>query len=142
MSIIDIHAPHQGLEITMEIPYNSLSVELRDVARPEIDITLYLPLDQWALLRKVFPKAASYSMHKPGRDIIRDHAEADAYAEEFYAAEMAKLITDMPPEAPGTDDIVDEVPSEQPAIGVGYGDELRASSPKPRDDSDLNDEIF
>lgn len=107
-----IHAD-RGLEIVMEFPDNQNGLRLRakkgDWDKEEkADFMLYTSLDQWHELRKLIPKAEGYYLAIPGNEpSIRDHAEADAHAEEFYAAEMAKLIPAMPPEASGTDDIVD-----------------------------------
>lgn len=127
-------AYEKGLEIEQEIPYNSRTLMLQAIGTPDARLSVYLPLEQWYAARKVFPKGKDYSMHTEHAGMIRDHAEADAYAEEFYTRELAKLapppamipvsepdaqddtdIPDMPPEAPGTDDIVDEPEGAPPA---------------------------
>lgn len=166
MSIdIIVHARH-GLELVKEYPTNSLSMTLRPVAGFTEELTsflLYTSLDQWFQLRKLLPKAEGYTLAAHGDHpftTIQDHAEADAWAENFYRLKVQEgaekepaptpdlpepnaqddteallghpvmsvpftpmaftpptdtEIADMPPEAPGTDDIVD--PERPPVEG-------------------------
>jgi hypothetical protein len=81
---ITIHANACGLEIVREYPENSCSVTLRGIGTEE-EFTLYLPVEQWWMLRHCFPKAADYGFyHGP--------AAGDAHAKAFYDAYLAKTI--------------------------------------------------
>lgn len=111
---LSIHCNHEGLEIEREYPYNSQSIRLRDLEGGQ-HLHLYLPLEQWWSLRRIFPKASNYIMSVPGNGPnIKDHPAADAYAEEFYKAELAKLT---PPPAPEPNDEVGEMLRSLPVIG-------------------------
>lgn len=110
-----------GLEIVMEFPSNQQGLRLRARKGPWTDdeyqaFMLYTSLDQWHELRRVIPKAKDYYLAVEGASPnLRDHAEADAYAEEFYTRELAQLT---PPPAPEPNDEVGDMLRGLPIIGT------------------------
>lgn len=159
MSIdLTVHARH-GLEITSEFPTNSLSMELRPIAgfAPEpTSFLLYTSLEQWHELRKMIPKAEGYELCAQVAGNFRrfsNHAEADAWAEEFYTRELAKLA---PPPAPVPNDEVGDILRGLPIIGTlnvdtnrftpapgydatGVPQMIPVSEPDAQDDADIPD---
>jgi len=84
-----LHTDGAGLMVKYEIPWNSNAIGL--VSSDGNELSLHGTLENWWLLRKL-PKAPGYfySPSKPS-GLLRDHAESDAAALEFYNAEKAKL---------------------------------------------------
>lgn len=86
--LISVHA-HLGLEVVLEYPSNQGGVSLRAIADPggvaAPEVRLHTTLEQWWALRTALPKAKDY-IYAPGETgaLIRDHAEADRLALEFY----------------------------------------------------------
>lgn len=142
MSIINLWLRDGGFEITREMPFLSNYIELRAVEKPAIEIDLHLPLEQWHIVRKAFPKAGGYTMHMNGDRSIQDHPAADAYAEEFYVQQRAKLIPpevkaemlegNFPAEPNAQDDTDEQADKENGELGTGPDRET-----DPVDDDEL-----
>ena len=80
---MNIHTQSTNLEIISEYPSNGHSLTL---SNGTIELTLYLSLEQWWTFRRL-PRAENYRFASDGgRGHVRDLAEADRLAAEFYAA--------------------------------------------------------
>lgn len=80
---LSVHANDGGLKVSNETPSNSGVLTL--VAPDGTSLILYLPLEQWWLLRQL-PKADGYYFcdgERPYR-FERDHATANEMAKQFF----------------------------------------------------------
>lgn len=91
---INIHGYNadDGIEIVNEMAWNSNGITLRQKIT-KLELTLYLPLEQWYNLRKVFPKASNYTWSVKGGEnghasFIADHYKADQLAGKHLLDQM------------------------------------------------------
>ena len=82
LTSINIHA-YEGLQVSSEYPSNGNSITLRGPGKTEV--TFYLPVEQWVLLR-CLPKASDYAYAIKGKGLERDHGKADELARKYFAA--------------------------------------------------------
>lgn len=105
LTSINIHA-YEGLQVSSEYPSNGNSITLRGPGTTEV--TFYLPVEQWVLLR-CLPKASDYAYAIKGEGLERDHGKADELARQHFAA-WAKSVADPP------QDVDAAAPGYQPGL--------------------------
>lgn len=87
---ISLYSTDKGLSVKAEAPWNSCSLTLW-CEESSVQIVMYLPFEQWWLMRQL-PKTKGYTFSEErDRRSIRDHHLAEDAALEFYTIEKAKL---------------------------------------------------
>jgi len=81
---VTVSTNHRGMMVLYEMPWNAFNITL--VNDEGIEISLYVPIDQWWILRRL-PRAPGYTYSpRQHADSIYDGIEADKAAASFYAA--------------------------------------------------------